>query len=160
MTTSARNATRVILPLCSLRDQGQIERLYEFIKRCEAVVPGELTVATDIWNEVDGWVDPEIYWQFMMLIIPWAFRDLTNVNSIRFTYGLTKEQAVNTNDCTEFNHVTEKNADGTPLRCRVNGKCKTWKTRPAEFKLPVKHGLYNCFYITNHNAREWQLVPT
>lgn len=67
---------------------------------------------------------------------------------------ITKEQAVN-KTCGEFWHVSMKNADGTPVRCRVNGKCKTWKTRPNEFRLPVKHGLRDCFYITESNASEW-----
>lgn len=57
----------------------------------------------------------------------------------------------------ELWHVSAKNADGTPLRCRVNGACKTWKTRPDDFRLPVKHGLRNCFYITPSNAHEWEL---
>ena len=56
---------------------------------------------------------------------------------------------------TQFNHVTIKNRDGTPARCRVNGKCKTWKTRPNEFRLPVKYGLRDCFYITQNNCEEW-----
>jgi hypothetical protein len=54
-----------------------------------------------------------------------------------------------------FHHVSLKNADKTPVRCRVNGKCKTWKTRPAEFRLPVKHGMRDCFYIDNSNCDEW-----
>ena len=57
----------------------------------------------------------------------------------------------------ELHHVTLRNSDGTPLRCRSNGVCKTWKTRPDEFKLPVKHGLRTCFYITEANASEWSL---
>ena len=55
----------------------------------------------------------------------------------------------------ELKHATAKNADGTPARCRVNGTCQTWKTRPADFKLPVKHGLRECFYITPANAADW-----
>jgi len=55
----------------------------------------------------------------------------------------------------EFHHVSEKNADGTPLRVRVNGKCKTWKTRPNEFALPVKYGLYGHGKITHNNCDEW-----
>lgn len=57
----------------------------------------------------------------------------------------------------ELWHMTEKNRDGTPVRCRSNGKCKTWKTRPEEFRLPVKYGLRTCFYITEQNAHEWEL---
>lgn len=58
-----------------------------------------------------------------------------------------------------LHHVSAKNADGTPVRCRVNGKCKTWKTRPNDFRLPVKYGLKRCFYITPSNAAEW-VTPT
>ena len=35
---------------------------------------------------------------------------------------------------------------------RANGACKTWKTRPDEFRLPIKHGLYDFSYITQSNA--------
>ena len=69
---------------------------------------------------------------------------------------ITKQQAIDSKHRQEFNHVSVKNADGTPARCRVNGRCKVWKTRPLEFRLPVKHGLYDCFYITQDNADEWQ----
>jgi len=44
-----------------------------------------------------------------------------------------------------------KNSDGSCVRWRVNGKVKTWKTRPNEFKIPVKHGMYDFGYITQHN---------
>ncbi len=36
-----------------------------------------------------------------------------------------------------------------PAKVRVSGKCKTWKTRPGDFKLPVKYGMYESFYIEN-----------
>ena len=45
---------------------------------------------------------------------------------------------------------------GNPVRARVNGKCKTWKTRPEEFRLPMKHGLKSCFNITHDDAHEWE----
>lgn len=49
--------------------------------------------------------------------------------------------------------------DGNPQwRCRANGKCKIWKTRPHEFRLPVKYGLRECFYITNDNAHQWNVA--
>ncbi len=57
-----------------------------------------------------------------------------------------------------LHHITEVNADGTPVRCRVNGRVKLWKTRPAEFRLPVKYGLKECFYITEGNCNEWQIT--
>lgn len=68
---------------------------------------------------------------------------------------ITKHQVVHSYYRQEFHHVSLKNADNTPVRCRVNGKCKTWKTRPNEFRLPVKHGLRDCFYIDQSNAGEW-----
>lgn len=55
-------------------------------------------------------------------------------------------------------HKTLKNADGTAVRARVNGKCKVWKKRPDTFRLPVKHGLRQCFYIDPDNADEWTEV--
>jgi len=68
---------------------------------------------------------------------------------------ITKQQAASAGYRKEFWHHSLKNADGTPMRCRVNGACKTWKTRPDEFRLPVKHGLKECFYIEPSNANEW-----
>jgi hypothetical protein len=70
---------------------------------------------------------------------------------------ITKEQATALQYRTELYHRTATNADGTPLRCRVNGKTQTWKTRPTHFRIPVKHGLRNCFYITQDNAHEWDI---
>ncbi len=57
-----------------------------------------------------------------------------------------------------FEHVTMKGSDGKPVRCRAMGKCQVWKTRPNEFKLPVKYGLYQSFYITQDNAHEWTVA--
>ena len=55
----------------------------------------------------------------------------------------------------EFFHRTLRNADGSALRCRASGACKTWKTRPNEFRLPVKYGLRDSFYLTHDNAADW-----
>ena len=70
---------------------------------------------------------------------------------------ITKQIAIQLNHGQTLHHVTFKNADKTPARVRVSGKCKTWKTRPLEFKLPVKHGLYTNFYITEKNAGDFKL---
>jgi hypothetical protein len=67
----------------------------------------------------------------------------------------TKVTKVNQENVREFYHVTLKNADGTPARCRRNGKTQTWKTRPVEFRIPVKHGLYDYFNIDQNNCNEW-----
>ena len=68
---------------------------------------------------------------------------------------ITKEIALSLEYRATLHHVREKNSDGSPVRCRVNGKCKTWVTRPNDFQLPVKHGLRDCFYLTPRNAAEW-----
>lgn len=68
---------------------------------------------------------------------------------------VTKEIAVAAKHGDIFHHVSRTNSDGTPLRVRVSGKCKVWKTRPESFKLPIKHGLYANGYIDNSNAAYW-----
>ena len=59
--------------------------------------------------------------------------------------------AVSENGNVVFAMNDKRNADGTCVRWRVNGKIKTWKTRPGEFRLPVKHGMYDFGYITDRN---------
>src|SRR6266852_5791902 len=44
--------------------------------------------------------------------------------------------------------------------CRVwrsNGAMKTWKTRPRDFQLPVKHGLYNYGYVADYTAHSFHV---
>ena len=57
-----------------------------------------------------------------------------------------------------LHHVSFKNADDTPVRARVNGQVKTWKTMPDRVKVPFKHGLYTYGYVTEDNLRDWVLV--
>ena len=45
-------------------------------------------------------------------------------------------------------HTTNRNADGSPQRWKVNGKVKTWKTQPGRATVPIKHGLYAYDYLT------------
>jgi len=60
-----------------------------------------------------------------------------------------------------FYHARLRNADGTALRARSNGKCKTWKTRPSHFRVPIKHGLYEYGYIDHNSAHNWLIYdPT
>ena len=71
---------------------------------------------------------------------------------------ISKEVAVAAGDGggrVTFYHKTLRNSDGSAVRCRSNGRCKVWKTRPDEFQLPVKYGLKQCFYITHRNCHEW-----
>jgi hypothetical protein len=46
---------------------------------------------------------------------------------------------------------------GRPERWRTNGQLKTWKTRPDEFRQPIKHGLYDYSYIDEGNAYYFHL---
>lgn len=57
-----------------------------------------------------------------------------------------------------FYHATVLNkSDKQPARARRTGKTQLWKTRPNDFKIPVKHGMYDSFYITHDNAHEWNI---
>lgn len=71
---------------------------------------------------------------------------------------LTKDIALSLSCRQIIYHKTLKNCDNTPLRAFVNGQCKTWKTRPNEFCLPVKHGLRDYFYITQDNCDKWEVT--
>lgn len=44
------------------------------------------------------------------------------------------------------------------VKVRVSGKCQTWKTRPDEFRLPVKHGLYENGAVTHLNKNDFHLA--
>lgn len=44
------------------------------------------------------------------------------------------------------------------VRVRVSGKCQIWKTRPNEFRLPVKYGLYENGAVTHLNGNDFHLV--
>ena len=70
---------------------------------------------------------------------------------------ITNQQAGTLPTGTVLHHKELRNADGSPLRARINGRCKTWVTRPDEWRLPMKHGLRSCFYITERNAADWEL---
>lgn len=60
-----------------------------------------------------------------------------------------------TTTASNFEHVSLTNADGTPQRWRRNGATKTWKTRPNEFRIPIKRGLREYGYIDQRNASEF-----
>ena len=71
---------------------------------------------------------------------------------------LTKETALTLRHGQILRHITITQDKGKALfRVRVSGKCLTWKTRPNEFRIPVKQGLYNSGSITHENAGEWVL---
>jgi hypothetical protein len=43
------------------------------------------------------------------------------------------------------------NSNGTPMEYRQNGKIQFWKTRPDDFRIPVKRGLYEYGEVTPSN---------
>lgn len=69
---------------------------------------------------------------------------------------ITKAQALtatefHADNCTK--HVGPRG--GTTIHCEVwrrNGKTQTWVTRPNEFRIPVKHGLYAYGAISHTTA--------
>lgn len=67
---------------------------------------------------------------------------------------ITKDQAINAR---VFVSLYDLNADGTNQRWRRNGKTKVWKTRPNEFEVPVKRGLYQYGKITETNAENFDV---
>lgn len=68
---------------------------------------------------------------------------------------MNKQDAMNAHYGQIFYHATARNADYTAVRVRASGRCKTWKTRPSEFRLPVKYGLYQSLAITHENAGDF-----
>jgi hypothetical protein len=71
---------------------------------------------------------------------------------------MTRDQAIALPTGTVLHHKELRNADKTPLRARVNGRPKLWVTRPEQFRLPMKHGMKHCFYITERDAHLWELA--
>lgn len=75
---------------------------------------------------------------------------------------VTKDQAMKAQHCAEFHYgrCTRKigpkgGVQEKVVRVRVSGACKTFKLEPDEFRLPVKHGLYESYAITNHNGGQF-----
>lgn len=57
--------------------------------------------------------------------------------------------------CFTSTHIMSRGKKPHLIGVRANGRCKTWKTRPDDFSLPIKYGLRECAYITPRNASEW-----
>lgn len=97
-------------------------------------------------NEPDDDVDPEFYMQ-----------------AVAADADLGKVTAATT--ASHFYHRTEryksrrKNQPGAPYEARRNGRTQTWKTRPGEFRIPVKIGFKSYGYIDQSNADQWSTVP-
>ncbi len=57
-----------------------------------------------------------------------------------------------------FEHISQKNKDGSPVRVRRNGKTQTWKKQPDNFRIPIKYGLYGYGNLTQDNAHEFVIA--
>lgn len=66
---------------------------------------------------------------------------------------ITFEQALS---ATEF-HENHEPA-GKIYTWRRNGVTQTWKTRPGEFRIPVKYGLRNYSQIYDHDAQDFHVA--
>jgi len=54
--------------------------------------------------------------------------------------------------------VGQYDSNGQPSKARVSGKVQTWKTRPNDFKVPLKRGLYDTGYLPPSNADRFTLT--
>lgn len=79
---------------------------------------------------------------------------------------MTREDAINATHHQEL-HAGEckliiGSRGGTTHRVevwRVNGRCQTWKTRPADFSLPIKYGFKGPHsYVTPQNMHVFHLA--
>lgn len=71
---------------------------------------------------------------------------------------VTKEIAMNAkNGDIFYNRTLKQGPKGNrmALHVRVSGKCQTWVRRANNFRLPVKHGLYQSWSIDQNNCHEW-----
>jgi hypothetical protein len=55
--------------------------------------------------------------------------------------------------------VQAEMTNGRWWRVRRNGATKTWKTRPGEFRIPIKAGLRSCAYLTETNVQHFRMEP-
>lgn len=68
---------------------------------------------------------------------------------------MTFEEAQNLKIGDIIYYMWQKNYDGSFARFKVNGKMKTWKTRPEDFRLPLKRGIYEFWALTPSNMQHF-----
>ena len=51
----------------------------------------------------------------------------------------------------ELLHMTLTNADGTPMRFKVNGAVKRWKRDKDRIRVPLKRGLWQTGYLVHND---------
>lgn len=69
---------------------------------------------------------------------------------------ITREQAIS-ESLSEIHFGTCTNKESV-TKFRRNGRTITWKTRPEDFKVPIKNGLYKYGYLTRDNAAMFHLA--
>lgn len=68
---------------------------------------------------------------------------------------LTSESALLLTPGRDLFHGAERDSRGAPMRARVNGKVRTWKTRPGVFEIPMKYGFRGSYFnIVGNGKRE------
>ncbi len=72
--------------------------------------------------------------------------------------AITVEQAKNLQIGQVIYYLGARNRDGSLVRFRVNGKVQTWKTRPNDIRVPLKHGLYDYGELANYNLADFSLT--
>lgn len=66
---------------------------------------------------------------------------------------VTKQDCINARHGDHFRYLGGTYSKSKELKqVRVSGKCQTWKSRPEDFRLPVKYGMYESLAITPDNA--------
>jgi hypothetical protein len=60
---------------------------------------------------------------------------------------MTFSEALNAKD-----HINVLDGDGNLREVKVNGRVKTWKTRPNDCRIPYKYGMYDYGHITFMNG--------
>jgi hypothetical protein len=53
--------------------------------------------------------------------------------------------------------VQAEMTNGRWWRVRRNGRTKLWKTRPGQWRIPIKAGLRSCAYLTEANTGHFRM---
>jgi len=93
---------------------------------------------------------------YMMTLFFKYLQSIINQLNFNTMKQVTKEIALTANEFFSTT-LTNKDKNKTPLKVRRNGKTQVWKTRPNDFKIPVKYGLHEYGYINQYNCYEWQV---
>ena len=68
---------------------------------------------------------------------------------------ITKQEAMDLDIGQVIYHGKNRDSKNYPQKWRVNGKTQTWKTRPNDFKVPLKHGMYDWWYLQPSNVEDF-----